>query len=154
MRPVMALLALGCALSSSTAWARPRACIVPELGLPLAGRNAVDCGVAEKGKRWQRARVAKCAREAIARGMPVRFGVGVMGIDAFGCDVAVRDDEGRFYLIRLDWDVAADERPRVYVGRCPEIDPEWKDSAAIDHFGPRDCVSDDAAFTRAEIRLP
>ncbi len=130
----------------------PRACILPDLGLPLAGEGAVDCGVARSGHAWERRVVARCAQRAIARGRAVRFGVGIMGIDAFSCDVAVRDAQGRFYSLHFEWD--AGDRPVAFVGRCPVIDPEWKDPSGADHFGPRECVADDEAFERADIRRP
>lgn len=153
MRALALFASLVCILFAPIAQASGNACIVPDLGLPLAGVGAVDCGVARVGKRWQRARVAACARKAIERGKPVRFGVGVMGIDAFACDVVVMDSSRTFWLVTFDWDVALPEAS-AFVGRCARIDPDWKDANGADHFGPRDCVADDAAFERAKIRRP
>lgn len=154
MRTYRTLALLACLLSTPLAQAADNACVVPDLGLPLAGAGAVDCGVAPVGKRWQRARVAGCARRAIARGKPVRFGIGIMGIDAFACDVVVMDSDKTFWRVSFDWDVAVSGGPSASVGRCAAIDPDWKDSAGADHFGPLDCVPDDAAFERARIRMP
>lgn len=148
---VMAALVFGAFVPMTRA--TDNACIVPDLGMPLAGANAVDCGVARSGKRWQRAGVAACARKAIARGTPVRFGVGVMGIDAFTCDVVIMDADKSFWRVTYEWDAALDQ-PTAFVGRCATIDPDWKDPAGMDHFGPRECVADAAAFERAAIRRP
>jgi hypothetical protein len=148
----LALLFACAAVSPAAAVAAPRACILPEIGLSLAGEGAVDCGVARSGHARERRSVARCAQRAIARGKSVRFGVGVMGVDAFWCDVAVRDTQGRFYSLHFEWDVGRE--PVAFVGRCPAIDPGWKDPSGADHFGPRDCVSDDEAFERAAIRHP
>lgn len=137
---------------SAAVVAAPRACILPDLGLPLAGQDAIDCGVARSGHARERRAVANCAKRAIARGKAVRFGVGEMGIDSFSCDVAVRDAEGRFYVLNFEWEVGY--TPGAFVGRCPVIDPDWHDPSGADHFGPRECESDDEAFERAAIRHP
>ncbi len=152
MRLAAIIVMLACATQAPNAHAADSACIVPDLGMALAGADAVDCGVAHSGKPGQRARVAACARRAIARDQAVRFGVGVKGLDAFWCDVAVRDAHGRFYSLHFEWDVVRE--PVAFVGRCPAIDPDWKDPSGADHFGPRDCVSDNEAFARAAIQHP
>lgn len=153
MRLKIALAILACIMVVPVARAE-NACIRQELGLPLAGPGAVDCGIAHAGQSRERARVAKCARKAIARGMPVRFGVGEMGIDAFTCDVAVMDSNKTFWLVTFDWDLSVSTVPSAFVGRCANIDPEWKDPNGEDHFGPRDCTADPDAFKRAEIGRP
>lgn len=143
---------LGCMLVAAPAHARPNACILRDLGLPLAGKGVVDCGVAASGNARQRRGVARCAQRAIAKGKPVRFGVGELGLDSFSCDVAVRDAQGQFYSLNLEWEVGY--TPVAFVGRCPVIDPDWKDPSGADHFGPRECVFDEDAFKRAAIRHP
>lgn len=157
----MNVLALAAALAIASAAALPAAraaeshCIVPELGLPLAGPDAVDCGVAEEGKPFARRRVVACARKAIARGKPVRFGVGVMGTDAFWCDVVAVDADLRYWKLEFDWDLSIDPgEPSAFVGRCPTIDLDWRDSGGTGRFGPLDCVHDADAFLRAKIRRP
>lgn len=131
-------------------------CIVRDLGLPLAGEGVVDCGIADAGKPAQRRRAVACARKAIARKQPVRFGTGIMGIDAFECDVVVRDREGRFWKIEFGWDLSVfdDDKPKAFVGRCPTIDLDWKDPSGRGRFGPDECVNDPDAFERAKIRHP
>ena len=154
MRIMVALAILACVVAAPVVRASENACIQPELGLPLAGPGAVDCGIAHAGHGRQRARVAKCARKAIARGAPVRFGVGDMGIDAFTCDVVVMDASRKFWLVTFDWDLSVSTVPSAFVGRCANIDLNWKDPNGEDHFGPRDCTFDDDAFKRAGIHHP
>lgn len=157
VRTVAVAVAFSCVLVVASVRAAPRpACLVPELGLALAGPDAVDCGVAASGKRGQRARVAGCARRAIKQGKAVRFGVGEMGIDAFACDVVVHDAQGRFWRVVFNWDMSLPNggQPSAFVGRCPGIDFDWKDPDRRDRFGPLDCVFDEDAFQRARIRRP
>lgn len=148
-----AIAAFACAALAPAAFAAGNACIVPDLGMGLAGDQAIDCGIATSGKRAQRARVATCARKAIADSTPVRFGVGTRGVDAFTCDVVVMDADKRFWLVTYDWS-AGDDKPTAFVGRCGKIDPDWRDATGQDHFGPRECVADADALERAAIRRP
>ena len=130
----------------------------PDLGLTLAGPEAVDCGVVlmtDRGDRW---RIARCAETAIRAQRPVRFGVGsgAMGIDVFDCDIVVVDRERNYWLIEYSYDLSfgADARQVVSVSRCPTIDPAWKDPESRGRFGPRDCVIDDNASERLRLVRP
>ena len=161
MPGVRALVAIGVMLVGGTlvagaAQARDRGCVVPNLGLPLAGPGAVDCGVAQTGKSHARRRVVACARKALAAGKPVRFGMVDNYADEFFCDVVVADAERRFWVIQFHWatSILAYEDPSAFVGRCPTIDLDWESPKGTDEFGPRGCVFDPDAFERAQIRIP
>jgi hypothetical protein len=129
--------------------------MVPDLGLPLAGADAVDCGIVEANKPRQRHRLLNCARKALERGKPVRFGTGYFGIDAFGCEVIVVDESRNHWLVTFDWDLSVPgDRPKSFVGRCPAIDLDWKDPEGTGRFGPHDCAFDEDGFRRANTRHP
>ena len=141
--------------SSVPALARGPHCIVPDLGLPLAGPGVVDCGVAEIRNSRQINRLLKCARKALAKDKPVRFGVGYLGIDSFGCDVVVVDDSRTFWQVTFDWDLSfPDAAAEAFVGRCAVTDLDWEISQDGIQIAPNDCVFDEEAFKRARIRHP
>ena len=138
---------LGGALFARPASAVDLGCMYHGLGLPLAGPDAVDCGIVASDNERGRKRAIRCAQRAIAAGQPVRVGTGFWGGDVLGCDVVVVDDERQYWLISLFQDFSLDMKvPEVFVGRCPTIDLDWQDPNGQGRFGPRDCPFDDEAF--------
>ncbi|MBX3710564.1 MAG: hypothetical protein KF800_01160 [Lysobacter sp.] len=150
----LSMLCIGVSVSFA-AMAEKSHCMVRDLGLPLAGEGVVDCGIADAGKPAQGRRVVACARKAIERGQPVRFGNGYFGTDAFGCDVIVVDGSRMYWRVTFDWDLSVpDDQPKSFVGHCPAIDLDSIDMAGTSPFAELGCVFDEDAFKRAKIRRP
>lgn len=148
------------ALLVASVFVSPRAqaygwdCIAPDLGRTLAGADAVDCGIVGRGA-WSRRRVVACARKAIEKGRAVRFGTGIVGVDAGVCDVVARDAQGVFWKLEYAYDFSRpgrDGRPiasELSVRKCPGIDLDWKDPEGLGRFGPLICDDDPEAFRRS-----
>ena len=146
------ILLLAAAVLAGMFIARPASavdlgCTYPELGLQLAGPDAVDCGIVGNHNKEARRRAVECARKAINAGKPMRVGTGFHGDDVLGCDVLVVDAKRQYWLIALFMDFSLDMKvPEVFVGRCPTIDLDWQDPTGEGRFGPRDCPFDAEAF--------
>lgn len=145
---------LGGALFARPASAVDLGCMYHGLGLPLAGPDAVDCGIVNSDNERGRKRAIRCAQRAIAAGKPVRVGTGFWGGDVLGCDVVVVDAARQHWLITLFLDFSLDMKaPEVHVGKCPTIDFAWEDPRGDGRFGPRECIPDAEAFELVRYSL-
>jgi hypothetical protein len=87
----------------------------------IAGPAATDCGFlpldAAEGLRDA---TERCARQALKSGAPFKFGYESFGDDSGFCDVAVRNPEGEFIGLFVDYDVSgqAGYAPVASTSRC------------------------------------
>lgn len=92
----------------------------------IAGSETLNCGFAGfKASARERAKIEKCAKDAVSRGVPYRFGYAAFGDDSAFCQVAIKDKDGKLWSVEYDFDVTGgggeNARPAIWVSECKEI---------------------------------
>jgi hypothetical protein len=92
----------------------------------IAGSESLNCGFADfKTSDRERSKIEKCAKDAVARGVPYKFGYAAFGIDSAFCQVAIKDKDGKLWSVEYDSDVTGgggeNAEPAIWVSECKEI---------------------------------